>query len=136
MGYGWLNALSVPGTNHLLLTPTTLVAELTSDVVSHDALVLNATRMIGWLVIAAATLHLLIRRHSIGTVRACGLALAAIVVFGPILLPWYAVWSIILLAGAGRRIERGVAIFASIVLMLTVQPSGSTRCPTCGSSQR
>jgi len=125
LGYGWLNALSVPGTNRLLLTPTTLVAQLTSDVIAHDTLVLTATRTVGWLLIGAATVHLLIRRRSMGVTRACGLALAAIVVFGPILLPWYALWSILLVAGAGRRIERGVAIFASILLMLTVQPSGS-----------
>ena len=52
-------------------------------------------------------------------------ALALIVALGPIVLPWYALWGMIVLAAAGRRIERGFAIFASVVLLLVVQPSGS-----------
>jgi hypothetical protein len=43
-----------------------------------------------------------------------------------VLLPWYALWAIILLAAAGRRIERGYAIFASVLLAFMVQPSGSS----------
>jgi hypothetical protein len=59
-------------------------------------------------------------------VRACGIALALIVALGPIVLPWYALWGLIVLAAVGRRIERGYAIIASVVLSVMVQPSGSS----------
>jgi len=41
-------------------------------------------------------------------------------------LPWYALWGLIVLAAVGRRIERGFAIIASVVLSIMVQPSGSS----------
>ena len=68
--------------------------------------------------------YLLWRAPKIGTVRACGIALALIVALGPIVLPWYVLWGLIVLAAVGRRIERGFAIFASVVLSIVVQPSG------------
>jgi hypothetical protein len=70
--------------------------------------------------------YLLWRAPKIGTVRACGIALALVVALGPIVLPWYALWGLIVLAAVGRRIERGFAIFASLVLAVVVQPSGSS----------
>ena len=42
------------------------------------------------------------------------------------MLPWYVLWGLIVLAAVGRRIERGFAIFASVVLSIVVQPSGSS----------
>ena len=35
-------------------------------------------------------------------------------------------WGLVVLAAVGRRIERGFAIFASVVLSIVVQPSGSS----------
>ena len=58
--------------------------------------------------------------------RACGFALALVVALGPIVLPWYALWGLVILAAVGRRIERGYAIIASVVLSIVVQPSGSS----------
>ena len=125
LGWGWVKALSVPGTTHLLLTPTTFLAQLGSDVFGHDAATLSATRALGTIATALAVAYLLWRATKIGSTRACGLALAAVVAFGPIVLPWYALWAIVVLAAAGRRIERGIAIFASIVLTIALEPSGA-----------
>ena len=63
-------------------------------------------------------------RRSAPCARA-GYALALIVALGPIVLPWYVLWGLVVLAAVGRRIERGFAIFASVVLSIVVQPSGS-----------
>jgi alpha-1,6-mannosyltransferase len=125
IGFGWLRALSVPGMNQSYLTPTTIVSHFVSDFIGHDGTVMSVTRALGMLVAAIGTVMLLKRASTIGTPRACGLALALIVACGPIVQPWYALWGIVIIAGAGRRIERGFAIFASVLLAITVEPSGS-----------
>jgi hypothetical protein len=108
-----------------LLTPSTLLAHYVSAVVGHDDAVLTATRLLGYLVTAVGVTYLLWRAPKIGTTRALGLALAMVVAFGPIVLPWYALWSVVVLAAAGRRIERGFAIFACVLLSFVVHPSGA-----------
>jgi len=125
MGWGWVGAMMVPGENHLLLTPTTALAQVVSDFVGHDAAVLAASRGLGYLVAAVGIAYLLWRAPVIGTTRACGLAFALVVAFGPIVLPWYALWSVVMLAAAGRRIERGYAILLSVALSIVVWPSGA-----------
>jgi len=125
LGWGWLGALGVPGSNHLLLTPTTAFAHLFSDVVGHDDAVLTFIRILGYLVTLVGVTYLLWRAPKIGTTRALGLALAIVVAFGPIVLPWYALWGVVVLAAAGRRIERGFAIFACLLLSFVVWPSGA-----------
>jgi hypothetical protein len=125
IGFGWIGALGVPGKNRSYLTPTTFVAHFVADLVGHDAAVLTTVRVLGMLVAAAVVTLFLVRAPQLGTARACGLALAAIVACGPIVLPWYALWGVIVLAAVGHRIERGFAIFASVVLAIMVEPSGS-----------
>jgi hypothetical protein len=125
IGFGWIGALGIPGKNISYLTPTTFAAHFVSDVVGHDAAVLTTFRVLGLLVSAIGVVVLMWRAPQLGTARACGLALAIVVACGPIVLPWYALWGGIVLAAVGHRIERGLLIFASVVLTLTVEPSGS-----------
>ncbi|MDQ1449887.1 MAG: hypothetical protein QOC79_2858 [Actinomycetota bacterium] len=126
LGWGWIGALGIPGTNRTLLTPTTFVAQSIAAVVGHDTQVLNLVRTAAAVTTVVGVVYLLWRAPKIGTVRACGFALALVVALGPIVLPWYALWGLIVLAAVGRRIERGFAIFASVVLSIVVQPSGSS----------
>jgi hypothetical protein len=126
LGWGWIGALGIPGTNRSLLTPTTFVAHWTANVVGHDTEVLSLVRTAGAITTVVGVAYLLWRAPKIGTARACGFALALVVALGPIVLPWYVLWGLVILAAVGRRIERGFAIFASVVLSITVQPSGSS----------
>jgi alpha-1,6-mannosyltransferase len=126
LGWGWIGALGIPGTNRTLLTPTTFVAQCIAAVVGHNTEVLYLVRMAAAVTTVVGVVYLLWRAPKIGTVRACGFALALVVALGPIVLPWYALWGLIVLAAVGRRIERGFAIFASLVLSIVVQPSGSS----------
>jgi len=126
MSWGWISALSVPGTNRSLLTPTTFVAHWLSEPFGHYESILSLTRGLGQLCGLIGIAYLLWRAPRIGMARACGLALALLVAFGPIVLPWYALWGIVVLGAVGRRIERGFAIFASIILLCMVEPSGSS----------
>jgi len=125
LGWGWVGALGVPGSLHILLTPALVLARVVAALIGHDATVISATRALGYLIMGVGVVYLLWRAPDIGTTRACGLALALVVAAGPTVFPWYALWAVIVLAPAGRRIERGFAIFASVVLTIVLEPSGS-----------
>jgi alpha-1,6-mannosyltransferase len=126
LGWGWIGALGIPGTNRILLTPTTFLAHMIAMVVGHEMFVLRLVRDAAAVGTVAGIAYLLWRAPRIGTVRAAGLALALIVALGPIVLPWYALWGLIIIAPVGRRIERGYAILASVVLAICVEASGSS----------
>jgi hypothetical protein len=126
LGWGWVGALGIPGTNRILLTPTTFVAHVIAIGVGHEMFVLKLVRAAAALATAVGVAYLLWRAPRIGTVRAAGFALALIVALGPIVLPWYALWGLIIIAAVGRRIERGYAILASVVLAICVEASGSS----------
>jgi alpha-1,6-mannosyltransferase len=126
LGWGWVGALGIPGTNRILLTPTTFLAHTVAMVVGHEPFVLKLVRAGAAVATAAGIAYLLWRAPRIGTVRAAGLALCLIVALGPIVLPWYALWGLIVIAAVGRRIERGYAILASVVLAIVVEASGSS----------
>ncbi len=125
IGWGWIGALGIPGSTHVLLTPSLALARVVSMFIGHDATVQGVTGAIGYLVMGGGIAILLWRAPTLGTTRACGLALALVVAAGPVAFPWYALWAVIVLAPAGRRIERGYAILASVVLTLVLEPSGS-----------
>ena len=77
LGWGWIGALGIPGTNRTLLTPTTFLAHWISVVVGHESLVLNLrARRRPRCATLVGVVYLLWRAPKIGTVRACGLALA------------------------------------------------------------
>jgi hypothetical protein len=121
-----VGALGIPGTNRILLTPTTFLAHIIAKVVGHELFVLKLVRTAAALATVVGVAYLLWRAPRIGTVRAAGFALALIVALGPIVLPWYALWGLIIIAAVGRRIERGYAILASVVLAICVEASGSS----------
>jgi alpha-1,6-mannosyltransferase len=126
LGWGWIGALGIPGSNRILLTPTTFLAHVIAMVIGHEAVVLKLVRTAAAFATAAGIAYLLWRAPRIGTVRAAGFALALLVALGPIVLPWYALWGLIVIAAVGRRIERGYAILASVVLAIVVEASGSS----------
>jgi hypothetical protein len=65
------------------------------------------------------------RRAQLGPVTALGLCLSALVVFGPVVHPWYLLWGIVALGAASNslQIRRAMAI-VSVALVLTVLPGG------------
>jgi hypothetical protein len=126
LGWTWVGALSVPGANRSLLTPTTFVAHFLAIPFGHGATILSLTRAIALLLTVGGVGYLLWRAPRFGTVRACAYALGLVVVLGPIVLPWYALWAVVVLAAAGDRRDRLFAVIATIVFLIVLQPSGST----------
>lgn len=128
-GYGWVRALGTPVsagnwsvTSALGRATDALAAALGAGPAE------SAVPLWRWLGLAGALLVLLYLwtgRDRPAPVHALGLSLAAVVVLGPALRPWYALWGVVVLAGAatGGRIRRWAAP-ASGVLALAVLPSG------------
>jgi hypothetical protein len=126
LGWSWIGALGVPGVNRSLLTPSTFAAHYLSMAFGHNATMLSLTRGVSLLLTVVGVAYLLWRAPKLGTVRACGYALALVVALGPIVLPWYALWALVVLAAAGSEWDQLYAAFATMVFLVVLQPSGST----------
>ena len=116
LGWSWVGALGVPGVNRSLLTPSTFVAHWLAMAFGHGATILSLTRGIAMLLTVTGVAYLLWRAPRFGTVRACGYALALVVALGPIVLPWYALWALVVLAAAGDARDRLYAVIATMRL--------------------
>ena len=127
-GYGWVAALNTP------ISPqnwslTGLLGRWTADLVAHDetgaALVERLWRSAGLLAVVAVAGLVWTYRDRIGPVYGLGIVLVAVVVFGPALRPWYAVWGLApLAASAGDRWVRRATALTCGVLVLVVLPDG------------
>jgi hypothetical protein len=126
LGWHWLGALGVPGVNRSLLTPSTLAAHYLSIPFGHYSTFLSLTRGVSLVLTVAGVAYLMWRAPRIGTMRACAYALGLVVALGPIVLPWYALWALVLMAAVGNRWDRLYAVIATLVFLLVLQPSGST----------
>ena len=131
---GWLSALSVSGKSVSWLSPPTGVGISAAKAMfqlgqpAAAELMVPAARTVG-LLLAAATVSALWWRAR-GTppaavLAAAGWAFTAVMVLGPVLLPWYALPPLLLLACAitRRRLVTGVAVVAT-VLTVIVYPDG------------
>ena len=129
-GYGWVAALDTPTRAHTWLSITTDLGYFTGTAaqwlgVASVAETTDAWRLVG-LAVAAILCGVLWRRSAqIGPVAALGLGLAAVVMLGPVVHPWYLLWGIVPLAATARStaIRRAVAVL-SAALVLFVLPGG------------
>jgi hypothetical protein len=122
LGWGWLHSLGAGNARRSLLSLSTGLGVLVSNVAGDAAV--GAAHAAGLGVAALTTLALLVRAGRVGPLRALGLALLAVVVLGPVVQPWYLVWVLVVLAAvAGHRLGTGLAA-ASAVLCLLILPGG------------
>jgi len=104
------------------LSPTTAVGQLIGMLTSALGLtdgpspVLAVVRLIGTLVGLALILWLILRPGGRSPVRGAALALAVIVVLGPVVQPWYLLWFLPLFAATGLSVRefRAAMILTSI----------------------
>ncbi len=126
IGPGWLFALQ--GTNSVTSTfsvTTKLGYVITealhlSGVGLGEDLVVGAGRLVGLALAAFIALLLLFRTERLGVVRCVGFALAAVILLGPVVWPWYlpAGFAILAAAGVGRwRPSYVVVSFAACLLV-------------------
>jgi hypothetical protein len=129
-GYGWIRALNTPTRAHTWLSISSDLGEGTGRVAQWLGVATlgdarRAWQTAGLLVGAGVCLFLWRRSLQLGPVVALGLGLAAFVLLGPVVHPWYLLWGIVPLAAAAASmaIRRAVALL-SAALVLLVLPGG------------
>ena len=103
---GWVASLGTPGTVRTWLSPPTAIALAIGKLLDPMGLgtvegVFTVVRTAGLLIGAAIGLYLVLRPEGRSPVRGAGLALLAVVVFGPVVQPWYLLWVLPLFAATG-----------------------------------
>lgn len=123
--FGWLNSLSTPGAVKSWLSPTTatglLIGEI-SKLLGLGNLVdtsVQISRLVGSVLLAGVLILLALRPAGRSGVRAIGLSLAALVVLGPVVQPWYLLWSIPLLSATGLT-HRQVRVMVLLIAAFTI----------------
>ncbi len=134
LGFGWVAALDTNGTVRSMLSPTTDVAYAATGIGiliglgNHADAAVATTRVVGLLasVAACGTLVWATFRGRFNPMLGLGLAMAAVVLFGATVQPWYLLWAAIpLAAGVGHSRFRTAAALASAVVALMIPPTGS-----------
>jgi hypothetical protein len=125
LGWGWVFNLGTPGVVKSWLAPTTELGFIGTDVAHffHVAISMNtmvsATRAVGLLGAAAVGAWLLWNSDRVGTLKAMGVTLLAVVLLGPVDQPWYLSWGLVLLApvavGRLRSVVIGLSIFTAFL---------------------
>ncbi len=106
-GLGWIAALSTPGSIRTWLSPPTALGMISGGLLRSIGLgdhVDGAVALFRGIATVAAVLvlmYLVLRPKGRSGVRGAGLALLTVVVLGPVVQPWYLLWSLPILAAAG-----------------------------------
>ncbi|MDO0930849.1 polyprenol phosphomannose-dependent alpha 1,6 mannosyltransferase MptB [Streptomyces sp. DG2A-72] len=129
-GYGWIGALKTPVSpqNWAL---TSLLGRATGTVLTKlglgdlAPLAVPAWHVLGLAATAAAIAAIWLHRPRFSPVYALGLSFAAVVVLGPAIRPWYALWGVFLLAAAApsSSVRYRLAAVTGVVALLAM-PNG------------
>jgi hypothetical protein len=128
-GFGWIRTLNTPTRAHTWLSVTTDLGSLTGRVAQWlGVATVDEAMRVCWLAGLATAVCLCVglwrRSAQYGPVAALGLSLAAFVVLGPVVHPWYLLWAIVPLAVAGSMSVRRAVAVLSAALVLFVPPGG------------
>ena len=132
VGFGWVKALSTPGTVQTWLSPMTALGMIFGFI--GQALGWSDTndvpiaifRTIGLIASAVITTWLCVRPAGRSATRGAGLAMMAIVVLGPVVQPWYLLWFIPLLVVTGlTQAQLRIAILLTAALSIHGMVDGS-----------
>jgi hypothetical protein len=121
-GLGWAANLTTPTRVDTWLSPVTAIGRtmgsLTEAVGLLDAAtVLQAMRTLGTVCSALLVCWLLLTARTRPLLRGAALAVLGVVLLGPVVHPWYLLWAVPLLAGAGlTKDETRWAVGASIAV--------------------
>ena len=132
LGLGWVHQLNTPGAVVAWVSiPTGLgmlvdaLAGVHQFITSADP-VISAMRTAGQVATVAVVAGLWLGARRLGAVRALALALLTVVLFGPVVQPWYVVWAIAI--GATGQLPRRLWQFtagASVWLSMMIAPQGA-----------
>ena len=134
LDFGWVSSLGTPGKVRTWLSPMTGLGMLTgnlADLVGLGYRVDGAVafwRGVGAVLSVALVVWLVLTGHRRQPARGLALALFVMVILGPVVQPWYLLWALIALAGAGlSRGQTRAAVLASTgFVVYSIANSGAT----------
>ena len=134
LDFGWASSLGTPGKVRTWLSPMTGLGMLTgnlADLLGLGYRVDGAAvfwRDVGTALTIALVLRLILTGHRRTPARGLALALLVVVMLGPVVQPWYLLWALVALAGAGlSRGQTRTAVLASTgFVVYSLANSGST----------
>lgn len=122
---GWLSALGTPGTVKSWLSPFTAIGigfgqfMVLLGFENRIDFFVAITRAIGSLVMAIVVMYLFLKPQGRSATRGAAFAFSALVVFGPVIQPWYLLWSIPLLAASGLS-HKYVRLVVIVIAAFTI----------------
>ena len=123
--FGWLSSLSTPGAVKSWLSPTTATGMLIGEIIKFLGFgnlvetTVQISRLVGSVLLAGVLVLLVLRPAGRSAARGIALSLAALVILGPVVQPWYLLWSIPLLAATGLT-HKQVRIMVLAVAAFTI----------------
>ena len=134
LDFGWVSSLGTPGKVRTWLSPMTGLGMLTgnlTDLVGLGYRVDGAVafwRGVGSVLTVLIVLRLVLTGHHRSAARGLGLSLLAIVMLGPVVQPWYLLWPLATLAGAGlsRGQTRAAVLVSTGFVVYSIANSGAT----------
>jgi alpha-1,6-mannosyltransferase len=130
LGWSWVLNLATPGTVRSWVAPATGIGILVTDLAHVVGIgvplhaMLSVTRVLGLTTALVLGLWLLARSDRIGSLRAMGLTLLAVVALGPVVQPWYLSWGLLLLAPVATGKVRTLIIGLSVASAFIGLPGG------------
>jgi alpha-1,6-mannosyltransferase len=119
LGWGWVHTLGAADAATSWITPLDLAAKVVPAM--SRASFLDVAHVAGPALAVAISLYAVRRLPTIGLPRAMGISVLAIVLLGPIVQPWYLMWSIAILAiTAGPRTAVAIVLLSVAVSLLGV----------------
>lgn len=105
-GFGWINALSTPGSVRTWLSIPTAIGMIFGGLIETIGIgtvdsAVDITRLIGLVATILILFWLCLKPEGRTPVRGAALAFLVLVLLGPIVQPWYLLWSIPLFAVSG-----------------------------------
>lgn len=132
VGTGWIGTLGTGRKVLSVFSPTTGIGTVLGSaarllhLVDSTGAVRTPVLLLGTAVGGLAALLFLLLTPRLGALRAIGLAMLAVVVFSPTVLPWYPLWGVLPLAACVRRRTASALGAVCLVLSLATQPNGSS----------
>lgn len=123
-GVGWISALSTPGAVRTWLSPPTALGMAVAGFLHlfgwdlTDNLV-DGFRVLSSVILLGVLAWLCLRPYGRTAVRGAAIAFLALVALGPVVQPWYLLWSLPLFAASGlKRVEFRIALLGTAGLTL------------------
>lgn len=132
VNFGWVHALTTPGSVRTWLSPSTALGMASANVLAwfglgeHVDLTVAVFRVLFEIAAIVIIARLIIKPEGRTALRGLVLAFVAVVALGPVIQPWYLLWALPLSAAAGLTAKE----LRAVLLLI----AGFTLYGLCGSS--